>query len=146
MADNEGVNIKVYILMGILMIIIAAGTSFMFMTYYSSAGNKEEKKQEEIGESHNLGEFVVNLSLDSSYKYLKADIVVSTDGEEVIKEIEKRDPQVRDTIISVLRQQSLEEIREPEVAEIKQQIKTGLNQMLHNGEIKEVWFTQLVVQ
>lgn len=145
MADNEGVSLKIFIIMGILMIIIAAGTSFMFMTYYSSDENSGEE-EEEIGSTYELGEFVVNLSLDSSYKYLKADISVAAENENVIQEMEDRNPQVRDSVIAILRQQSLEEIREPDGEVIKNQIKTRLNELLNEGEVNEVWFTELVVQ
>jgi flagellar basal body-associated protein FliL len=148
LAENEGSNLKVFILMGILMIIIAAGTSFMFMTYMStSAENTDnEVNEKKVGPTYPLGEFVVNLSLDSSYKYLKADIVVSANSDKVKDELESRNPQIRDSIISILRKQSLEDIREPSAEVIKNQIKGKLNQLLNSGQIDNVWFTQLVVQ
>ena len=148
MAENDGNNLKLFIIMGILMVIIAVGSSFMFMTYFSSsAEDTEEKTQKESrGPSYALGEFVVNLSLNSSYKYLKANIVVAAESEAVKKELENRDPQIRDNIISILREQTLDDIKEPNAKIIKNQIKTKLNQILTSGKVNEVWFTQLVVQ
>ena len=149
LADNEGANLKLFIIMGVFMIIIAAGTSFMFMTYMSSSSaenTNSEPEEKKVGPTYTLGEFVVNLSLDSSYKYLKANIVVSASSEKVKSELENRDPQIRDSIIAILRKQSLEDIREPDATVIKNQIKNKLNQLLNSGQINDVWFTQLVVQ
>jgi flagellar basal body-associated protein FliL len=53
---------------------------------------------------------------------------------------------LRDLIISVLRSQSPEDIKSPSTQGIKDEIKNEVNNNLNTGEIKNVWFTQLVIQ
>lgn len=145
--ENGGLNIKSLIIIVILIVIIAAGTSYGVMYYLTNIRNNEEEKEvEKMGPTYNLGEFVVNLSGMGNYQVVSASIVVEVDNEEVINQLEERSPQIRDTIISILRGQSIEDIEEPGATKIKGQIKTEVNEFLSKGSIKSVWFTQLVLQ
>ncbi len=64
----------------------------------------------------------------------------------VLEEIDKRSPQIDDAIISTLRSQSIDEIQEPGANEIKKQLADSINEVIRNGEVRNVWFTQFVVQ
>ncbi|MFW6380953.1 MAG: flagellar basal body-associated FliL family protein [Bacillota bacterium] len=151
MADEEsgGRSVKLFIALGILMIIIAAATSYGFMTYYAPGqetnGNGGENSKK-IGHTYDLGEFVVNLSETSGRQFIKASVVVEVSQKDLVEELDQRSPQVRDIIISILRDQEIEDIEEPGATTIKNMIKTELNRVLNKGEITDVWFTQLVVQ
>ncbi len=131
----------------IIIIIFAAGISYGIMNYLLPGDGKAESVQEKkIGPTFTLGDFVVNLGGGSGYQYIKASIVVEISNSDLLKELEKRNPQIRDKIISILREQKLENIEEPGADNIKNQIKAELNRILNNGDITRVWFTQLVVQ
>ncbi len=149
MADGkDGVGLKTIIVIGILMILIAAVTSYTFMTFFSSYGNDQDVtgNAANIGPTYNLGDFVVNLSGTGGYQYIQASIVVEMNNEKVVAELERRSPQIRDIIISILREQKIKDIEEPRAEVIKNQIEVKTNQVLNTGQITNVWFTQLVVQ
>lgn len=145
MADEKSGLSMVWIVL--LVVIIAAGTSFGFMYFFNMQNNDEPARaDQEMGPTYNLGEFTANLSAVSGYQFIRATIVVEVNDSEVIEELDKREPQVRDEILSILRRQSAEDLEEPGGEVIKSQIEMSLNQLLPYGEIKNVWFTQLVIQ
>ncbi len=148
MAEQNKTNWKLMIGIIVLIIIIAAGTSFAFMRYFVAKMNEPEaeKQSKEIGTTYTLGDFIVNLSDSQSYQFVKASIVVETSQGDLVEELDKRKPQIRDRIIAILREANIEDIQEPGAVSIKNQIMTRLNQILTEGEITSVWFTQLVIQ
>ncbi|MGM0437054.1 MAG: flagellar basal body-associated FliL family protein [Bacillota bacterium] len=151
MADenNEGKNNNFIKLIAIflLMVIVAAGTSYGVMTYFTSTQEEEQKtEQKAFGPTYTLGDFTVNLSDSGGYQFIKASIVVEVSDEKVIEELEKRSPQLRDVLISNMREASVNEIEEPGAKSLKIKIKNELNTVLGEGQIENVWFTQLVIQ
>ncbi len=147
MADEDnGTNWLKMIAVFVLIVVIAAGTSYGVMVYLTSEDNGEEQKNE-MGPTHSLGEFTVNLSQNrSGYQIIKAEITLETNNEEVIEELEKKSPQIRDSIISIFREADEQEIEESNAKVIKSRILSNLNDILGSGEVKNVWFTSLVVQ
>ena len=88
----------------------------------------------------------MNLTGSRGYQYVQASIVVEVSTDNVIDELEKRNPQIRDCIIAILRDQTVADIEEPDAQTIKNRIMASLNSLLYTGQITQVWFTQLVVQ
>jgi len=132
----------------LLMVIVAAGTSYGVMTYFTSTQQEDQKQEEkkEFGPTYTLGDFTVNLSDSGGYQFIKASIVVEVSDEKVIEELEKRSPQLRDVLISNMREASVNEIEEPGAKTLKKNIKNELNTVLSEGQVENVWFTQLVIQ
>lgn len=143
---KEGLGFRNILGIAVLMIVIAAGTSYGFMTFLTNNNNVQTVSKTAIGPTYSLGDFVVNLSGTRGYQYIKASIVVEVSTDIVISELEKRSPQIRDGIISILRDQKVDDIEEPGAKVIKNRIMTKLNDILGTGDITRVWFTQLVVQ
>ncbi|MFP4016771.1 MAG: flagellar basal body-associated protein FliL [Halanaerobiales bacterium] len=154
MADenNSGINMKTLIIMMVVMIIITGIFSYLFMSFLAPGNQGPQEvaapaeETEEIGPTYTLGEFVVNLSGSRGYQYIKANIVVEVDEKAVIEELDRRNPQIRDLIISTLREQQIEDIEAPGASVIKNQIMNRVNGVLNSGNLINVWFTQLVVQ
>lgn len=146
MAENSGMKGKILTFVGIafLVIVIAAGTSLGLLWYMSQDSAPEEAKT--MGPTYQIGDFTVNLSGSGGYQYLQTNIVVEVSDEEVINELDSRSPQVQDAILTTLRSQSLEQIQEPGANHIKQELTQNINGVIQQGEIKNVWFTQFVVQ
>lgn len=142
---KEGLTFKSIMGIMILMIIIAAGTSYGFMRLMA-INNGNRVNETTIGPTYSLGDFVVNLSGTRGYQYIQASIVVEVTTENVLDELDKRSPQIRDGIISILRDQKVVDIEEPDAEVIKNRIMAVLNDMLKTGNVSQVWFTQLVVQ
>ena len=139
--------IKFFIILPVVVIIFAAGTSYAIFTYMGPPGMEEDEGEvNEMGPTLPIGEFVVNLKGDGGYRYIQTSIVVEASNEKILGELDKREPVVRDTIISILSQKRISDIEDNGKEIIKNQIRVALNDILHGGEIESVMFTQFVVQ
>jgi len=101
----------------------------------------------EIGPIYSMDTFIVNLLGTRSKSYLKANIELELSNEKVIEEINKRLPQFRDTILTLLSSKSDGDIRTLEGKfQIRTEIMMQLNQYLTSGNIRNVYFTDFIVQ
>lgn len=143
-------RIKKMLLVFAIIVVVAAvavGISYYSMgTFFFSEVSSKDLAGKEIGPNQSLGEFLVNASGTAGYQFIKASVVVEVDKKDVLSELKKREPQLRDIVISILRNDQLVDINEAEGTKIKNEIKTMLNEVLISGKITRVWFTQFVVQ
>lgn len=101
----------------------------------------------EVGIMFPLDTFTVNLLSESGRRYLKCQLNLEMEGKELSPELEEKKPVFRDIIIRVLSSKSLEEISTVKGKEkLKEQIVTELNMRLKDGKVKNVYFTDFVVQ
>lgn len=101
----------------------------------------------EVGLMFPLDTFTVNLLSESGRRYLKCEINLEMGGEELSPELEEKKPIFRDIIIRILSSKSLEEISTVKGKEkLKEQIVNDINMRLKDGKVKNVYFTDFVVQ
>jgi len=101
----------------------------------------------EVGLMYPLDIFTVNLLSESGRRYLKVEMNLELEGEELSPELEQKKPVFRDIIIRILSSKSLEEISTSKGKEkLKEQIVSELNTRLKDGKVKNVYFTDFVVQ
>jgi flagellar FliL protein len=106
-----------------------------------------EAATKEVGIMFTLDTFTVNLLSESGRRYLKCQLNLEMEGKELSPELEEKKPVFRDIIIRVLSSKSLEEISTVKGKEkLKEQIVTELNMRLKDGKVKNVYFTDFVVQ
>ncbi|WP_456488084.1 flagellar basal body-associated protein FliL [Caminibacter pacificus] len=149
----------IVIIVLLLLLLIIGG----LVAYFLLSGNddqadqpqqqqKIEKKKKvadmtEIGPIYPLDKFVVNLVSTNADRYLKCKIDLELDSQELQKEIDKKLPAIRDLIIRILSSKTVEEIQTAKGKEkLKEEIKRKINQMLETGEVRNVYFTEFVIQ
>lgn len=151
--NGNGLNLTLIIAV-VLSVVLATGLSYFMMVKFGglgSNGEKEEAKKAEqnkvkkLGPTHTLQQFLVNLS--GSNSYVKIKISVEVNNEKVIEEIQNRSPQIRDTIISILRAKQMKDIQgNPSSRDLREEIRTKVNKHLAKGKITNVFFTEFVIQ
>jgi flagellar protein FliL len=144
------------IIIGILAVCLAGGGFFVWKSGLISkfTGKKEataEKKTEtektETLSMYELESFIVNLSGGSGNNYLKIKITLETNKEELKTEMEKRLPQFRDAILSLLSSKTYTEVKTLEgKSQIRAEIMATMNQYLKTGKITNVYFSDFIVQ
>ena len=148
----------VIIIVLLLLLLIVGG----LVAYFLLSGNDEnptpqeqqkiEKKHKikemtDIGPIYPLDPFIVNLIGSNASRYLKCKIDLELDSQELQQEVDKKLPAIRDAIIQILSSKSVEEIQTAKGKEkLKEEIKRKLNSMLTTGEIRNVYFTEFVIQ
>ncbi|MCX6061261.1 MAG: flagellar basal body-associated protein FliL [Campylobacterales bacterium] len=169
-------NLLLIIIIAVLFLIIIIGGIITFMmmgsheeeagaakTAKEASAHGDEKAAEAgapaaVSEGHNgsltevgimfpLDLFTVNLLSESGRRYLKVEMNLELEGEELAIELEKKKPVLRDVIIRILSSKSLEEISTAKGKEtLKEQIVSELNTRVKDGKIKNVYFVDFVVQ
>lgn len=101
----------------------------------------------EVGIMYPLDLFTVNLLSESGKRYLKVEMNLELEGEELAGELDTKKPILRDIIIRILSSKSLEEISTANGKEtLKKQIVSELNTRIKDGKVKNVYFVDFVVQ
>jgi len=105
----------------------------------------KEEKAAASGAIVPLDPFIANLADEDGKRYLKATLQV-----EFFSAHEPDDfktPQVRDLLITLFSSKQFSEIRTPEgKAVLREEIINRLNRALHKDVVKQVYFTEFIVQ
>ncbi len=109
-------------------------------------GRKEAAKKSQ-GYIYNLEPFIVNLADPNQQRYLKIRICLESKEITVNQEYEKRLPQLRDMILTLLSSKSYKDISDSDGKnKLREEISSKLNQLLNNFQIRAVYFTEFMIQ
>jgi flagellar FliL protein len=91
--------------------------------------------------------FVVNLMDTEPQRYLKVKIDIESHEAKADEEFEKRLPQLRDIILTILTSKTYKEIYDSEgKKKLKEEIILKTNQLVGNSRVKSIYYTEFVVQ
>ncbi len=108
---------------------------------------KEVKNIENLGIMFEVGTFVVNLADKDADRYLKVTVVLEIENEQVKQEVEKRLPQIKDAITTLLFTKTSKELKTIDgIEKLKEEIIKRVNALLPLGGVKNVYFTDFVIQ
>lgn len=102
-----------------------------------------------LGPTMDAGEFVVSLAPGPglAIRYARLGVVVEADRREVVEELRRREPQVRDAIIAVIRTKRFEELSASGGAEaVRRELVQALQRLVSKGKVVNVYFTDFVIQ
>lgn len=111
--------------------------------------SESEKKQEpvKIGFLYTMDPIIVNLADHDVPRYLKIRIEIEGRTPKAEEEVDRRLPQIRDAIITILSSKTFKDIYDREgKVRLKKEIVQRANQLLGEDKIKEVYFTEFVMQ
>ena len=138
------------IIIAVVVLLIGVGGIFGYSKF-----NKGKEKKAEISQADKasivlpLNSFVVNLMDKQGVgkRYLKVTMGLEINKEEDRLLIENHNAQLRDTVLLLLSSQSLKEINTMEgKLELKQNLLTRMSQILGDGIVRRIYFTEFVVQ
>jgi flagellar FliL protein len=138
------------IIIATIVVFIGAGGFFGYSKFKKTTVAKAEtKKTGRVSIICPLKSFVVNL-LDKSgvgKRYLKVTLEVEVGKEEDKQLIDTHNPQLRDSILLLLSSQTLDEINTMEgKLALKQELLSRMKQILGEGVVSRIYFTEFVVQ
>jgi len=111
--------------------------------------DKKEKETEKKSQGYiySMEPFIVNLADQGRPRYLKIKISIESQEIKVNEEYEKRLPQLRDMVLTVLSSRSYGEISDSGgKMKLREEIITKLNGLLRTFQVKTVYFTEFVIQ
>lgn len=139
------------LLIGIITVIVLGGGASAF-SFFIKAGSDEGNKKEAAKAAEQvvilpLEPFIVNLGGNEGAKYLKATLNIELSKTDASERAKARTPQIRDTVIMLLTGKTAESLVSPEgKIQFKDEVSMGVNQILGENIVKNVYFTDFVMQ
>lgn len=100
-----------------------------------------------MGELYPMQTFIVNLADPSGKRYLKLTLSLELDNPEMKTEVKTMTPRIRDSILLLLSSMTFEDISSIEgKMRLRDQIVSRCNTYLQMGTVKNVYFSEFVVQ
>ena len=141
----------------IMLIMIMGAGFFVIMNKMSALDPNSEKGSEEVAEAedavdtigpiYSLDTFIVNLADPDGRRYLRFAVELELSSKELAQELEKRLPQIRDSILMIVPTKSVEDVHSFEgKTTLRDEIITKLNTFLVDGDIINLYFTEFVIQ
>ncbi len=159
-AKNVKKGRKKFLIMGIaLLLLLAGGASVLYFSprLLSAKAQPEgaktqvktqgEKAAEKGGRLYPLDAFIVNLADAETPRYLKLKMEIGSNGAMAEGEMEKRLPQLRDAILTLLSAKTYKEICDSEgKKKLKEEILLKAGQLWPGFRFRAVYFTEFVIQ
>jgi flagellar FliL protein len=112
-----------------------------------AAGAAKEDSKADIGPIYAMDPFIVNLNEPLGKRYLKVKVELEMDKESLKDEMDKRLPQFRDGILTLLSSKSYKDISDLSGKyQLRAEILGMVNGYLRTGKVKNVYFTEFIVQ
>ena len=146
-----GKKLILFILIGLVILAGAGAGAYFFLFAKSTPPPEEEEPQKEpepqVGPFLQLDPFIVNLADPTGHRYLRAKITLELADDKALQRTNERIPQINDAIIMVLSSKTVEEVLSPEgKLELRLELIRKLNDLLGPNTVKNIYFTQFVVQ
>ena len=94
-----------------------------------------------------MDQFIVNLLSESGSRFLKTKVELELNAETLTPEIDKKKPLIRDIVLRTLSSKTFEEVSTIKGKDrLKDEIVDRINEVLADGHIKNIYFTDFVVQ
>ncbi len=152
MGKKVEVDLKFVVIALAFMIIASVGSAFtaylmLSLNQQAVDAAKTELSAKDIGPTFEVGEFTVNLAEPSSIRFIRTDLVLEFEKASDLKEAEKREPQIRDRIISVLRTCTLASLNAPDGLEkLRTALIDSINELFVSNSVTNIFFVDLVFQ
>ena len=154
---KSGSKSKWLIYLAIAVVMLAggyfAGTKFLKSSDTASAdGNGEEKKESgkknhAVSEMFMMEDIIVNPSGTGGTRFLSVSIGFEVGSKESVHNFEKREPVIKDALITILGSKTIEQLSDAKEKEITRfQIKKRVEQIMHVEDLAAVYFTDFILQ
>jgi len=144
-----------FIILGVGILFLGGGGFFAYTKFLSHKPEVEETADQEtkkdaapvIGEMLVMEPFVVNLADPKGKRYLKVKIELELENKEAVDKATKASPKLRDMVIMMLTSLDFEEVMTPEgKIRVRDELMERFNEIMRPDHIKNIYFTEFVVQ
>nr|MBN2278331.1 flagellar basal body-associated FliL family protein [candidate division Zixibacteria bacterium] len=148
--------IIIYLIIAVIMAVggYFAGTRLTgSSTKEPEAAKSEEHKGEEakkpagVSEVYMMQDIIVNPSGTGGTRFLSVSIGFDVGSKETLALLEKREPVIKDALITILGSKTIEQLSDAKQKEItRYQIKKRTEQLLQINDLQAVYFTDFILQ
>lgn len=148
MAESKGNPVMLIAIVSVLVVLLAGGVSYFVVTNVLSSNKPHAQEKKEMGPLYNMeDEIIANLADTDEDHFVKTKIALELSDKKLEKEVDERVPQIRDTIITILRSKETTDVQKKDgLNRIREEIMRKCNESLASGKIVNVYFTDFVMQ
>jgi flagellar protein FliL len=151
-------KILIILIGAFLLVVVAMGGGFFMMWNKMSSmnaqnsemvesGTEAEEVVETMGPTKKLDTFIVNLADKGGERYLRVSMNLELEKEETVEVVGKILPKIRDAILMILPTKKYEDIGTVEgKSALRNEMLTKINELMKPEKIKNIYFTEFVVQ
>jgi len=143
---------KLMIIMGSALVVLVAGGYFAIRALLPDASVESvavaaEEPEESIGEFYMIEGIAVNPAGTKGARFLRVSAALEVMDNGVLPELELRDVQLRDIMITELSANTTTQLMDPvSKEEIRSTIITKINRLLTTGALSNLYFLEYIVQ
>lgn len=109
--------------------------------------NPSEKKEEVVRQVYVVSDLIVNPAGTNGTRFLLTTVGVEVDSPQTKTELEQKDIQVRDALITILTGKGLDQLGKIEQREIlRNEISLRIGEILTSGKPRNVYFGKFIIQ
>lgn len=153
-------NLKLIIILVVALAVLGGGGTFLWFKVIAPAigavdetdekrGKKEKPERMKMapGPMYPLDPFIINLAGEGGKRFLKLTMELEVNDEKLSEEITANLPKIKDSILILLSSKTFEDIYT--VAgkfKLRDEITARINSFLATGHLRNVYFTEFVIQ
>lgn len=134
---------KLFVTSLIIIIIVGATTSGIIIYYLSNNNNSDELTIDDMNEfSYETDEITTDLR---DGRFVRVQFRIIADSKDALKEVEKRDFQIKNILIKELSEMTEEDFSTG-LTDVENTLQTSLNEVMTEGKILEVYTIGKILQ
>ncbi len=148
---KKGMSPIIYVVIAVVMIAAGYFGGSKFLGGSSGSGEEHTEKPKEhepkVTEMVMIDDIIVNPAGTGGTRFLSCSIGFELVSHEAVLQFEKKQPMIRDALITILGAKTLEQLSDSKEKEItRYQIKKRTEQILNSSDLNGVYFTDFVLQ
>jgi flagellar FliL protein len=143
-------NKMLIIIVSVAVVVCITAVSAVFMLHGGSRDSVAKEDKTEKGESvimFTQDPFIVNIYDGQDLRYLKVRMDLELTGADAKNELTARQSQLRDAVLAILTTKTLQDVQNLQGKnQLKTEILAALSKIVAPGKVKQIYFTDFVVQ
>lgn len=145
---KSGFDFKI-IIAGLVLFMLAMGASyFILQSLIAPLLPQENDQPEEVltGNLLSLGEFTTNINDVAGTRFLKAEVYVEVADKKSSESLNEYMPVMKDSVLTILSSKTVADLDVRNRSNLKEEIKNDLNGKVGKNTVKNVYFTNFIMQ
>ena len=109
--------------------------------------DKVEPAEQEVGHTYAIENVLVNPNEPGARRFLRIGLAFEADSEAAVEELQAREMQIRDLVITLYSSRTLAELTDPILKQhARKQLVQQVNEKLATGKLMNIYYTDYVIQ
>lgn len=144
---SKSSKMKFLVIAVVLLAVLGGGGYFGWTKFMGKNEEAHATPKETPPVIHSMESFLVNLADPGGKRYLKVNMQLLLDNGAAEEEIKARNYAFRDVLLALLSGKAYDDISTPNGKDVlKREVMLRMNRLLTKGQVKEIYFTEFLVQ